>query len=60
MNNSVVDYLRSLASNFTYLADELEKQQEANDRRMNIIETEMLNNKEALKEAANLIIGRLG
>ena len=60
MNNGVVDCLRSLASGFSYLADELEKQQEANDKRMNIIEAEMLNNKQALKDAANAILGRLG
>ena len=60
MDNKVADCLRSLASNFIYLAEELEQQQEANDNRMNAIEAEMLNNKEALKEAANLIIGRLG
>ena len=60
MNNGVVDCLRSLASGFSYLADELEKQQEANDRRMNIIEAEMLNNREALKDAAKAILGRLG
>ena len=60
MDNKVVDCLRSLASGFSYLADELEKQQEANDKRMNTIEAEMLTNREALKDAANLIIGRLG
>ena len=60
MNNGVVDCLRSLASGFSYLADELEKQQEANDKRMNTIEAEMLNNKQALKDAANAILGRLG
>lgn len=60
MDNKVVDCLRSLASGFSYLAEELERQQEENDKRMNIIEVEMLNNKEALKDAANLIIGRLG
>ena len=60
MDNKVIDCLRSLASGFAYLADELEKQQEANDKRMNTIEAEMLNSREALKDAANLIIGRLG
>lgn len=60
MNNGVVDCLRNLASGFSYLADELEKQQEANDRRMNVIEAEMLDNKQALKDAANAILGRLG
>ena len=51
--------MRSLASGFSYLADELEKQQESNDKRMNTIESEMLNNREALKDAANAILGRL-
>ena len=60
MNNGIADCLRSLASGFSYLADELEKQQEANDKRMNSIEAEMLNNQEALKDAANLILNRLG
>ena len=59
MNNGVVDCLRSLASGFSYLADELKKQQEANDKRMNVIEAEMLNNQKALKDAANLILNRL-
>ena len=60
MNNGVVDCLRSLASGFSYLADELEKQQEANDKRMNIIEAEISNNRQALKDAANMILDRLG
>lgn len=60
MNNRVVDCLRDLASGFSYLADELEKQQDANDKRIESIEVQMLNNKEALKDAANLILGRLG
>lgn len=60
MNNGVADCLRSLASGFACLADELEKQQEENDKRISIVEAETLNNQKALKDAANLIIGRLG
>ena len=60
MENKVVDCLRSLASNFSYLADELEKQQEANDARINDIESEVMSNREALKDAANAILDRLG
>ena len=60
MDNKVVDCLRSLASGFSYLADELEKQQEENDKRMNTIEAEVSNNKHALRDAANAIINRLG
>ena len=60
MNNGVVDCLRSLASGFSYLADELEKQQAENDTRMNTIEDEVHENRQALKDAANVILGRLG
>ena len=60
MDNKVADCLRSLASGFSYLADELEKQQEENDKRMNSLETEVLNNRQALKDAANAILNNLG
>ena len=58
MNNGVVDCLRNLASGFSYLADELEKQQEANDKRMNDIESKVYENRQALRDAANAILGR--
>ena len=58
MNNGVVDCLRNLASGFSYLANELEKQQEANDKRMSTIESEVHENRQALKDAANVILGR--
>lgn len=59
MNNKVVDCLRNLASGFSYLADELEKQQEETNSRMTAIEFEVANNQQALKDAANAILGRL-
>lgn len=60
MDNKVVDYLRSIASDFSYLADELERQQEATEAKINDIESEVMSNREALKDAANAILGRLG
>ena len=60
MNNKVADCLRSLASSFSYLADELEKQQEENEQKMNDIRCEVNDNREALKNAAHLILERLG
>ena len=60
MNNKVVDCLRSLASGFSYLADELERQQEENEQKMNAIEAKVTDNREALKNAAHLILERLG
>ena len=60
MNNKVVDCLRSLASNFSYLADELEKQQEENEHQMNEIRTEVMTNRQVLKDMANTILSNLG
>ena len=59
MSNKVIDCLRTLASDFSYLADELEKQQEETNSRMTAIEFEVANNQQALKDAANAILGRL-
>lgn len=59
MSNQVVDCLRNLASGLSYLADELEKQQEETNSRMTAIEFEVSNNQQALKDAANVILDRL-
>lgn len=59
MNNKVAECIRNLASYFTDLAEELEKQQEANDKKMTYIEGEAMRNREALKEVANVILNRL-
>ena len=57
MDNKVGDCLRSIANSFSYLADEIEKQQMKNEKRMNDIESEVINNRQALKDAANAILG---
>lgn len=59
MNNNVLECLKTIASNFACLADELEKQQEENDQRMNCIEAETMQNRQALKDAANAILNKL-
>lgn len=60
MDNKVSECIRSLASYFTDLAEELEKQQEANDKKMTYIEAEAMRNREALQEVAKVILDRLG
>ena len=60
MDNKVVDCLRSLASGFSYLADELEKQQEENEHQINEIRTEVMTNKQVLKDMATTILSNLG
>ena len=60
MDNNVVDCLRSLASGFSYLADELERQQEIAEKRVNDIEAETMRNRETLINVANAIFKNLG
>ena len=60
MNNGVIDCLRSLASGFSYLAEELEKQQEENEHQMNEIRAEVMTNRQVLKDMANTILSTLG
>ena len=59
MDEQLVETLRSIGSNFMFLAEEFEKHNEAIDNRLCQIEGETLNNKQALKDAANAILGRL-
>lgn len=59
MDEQLIETLRSIGSNFMVLAEELEKHNKAIDNRLCQIEDETLNNKQALKDAAHAILGRL-
>lgn len=58
MDNKVSDICRELANNFANLAEELEKQQGNNEARMNHIEYQAEQNRDALKDAASAILAR--
>lgn len=60
MNSPLINVLRNIASDFGQLAEELEKQNENVDQRITYIETIVNDNREALKDAANAILGRIG
>ena len=59
MNSKVSECLRTIASEFACLADELEKQQEENERRMSDLQCQICESKEVLKDAAHLILEKL-
>ena len=48
MNSKVAECLRTIASEFACLADELEKQQEENERRMGDLQYQICESKEVL------------
>jgi hypothetical protein len=50
---------RELANNFSYLAEELEKQKEVYDSKLCYIETEISNDKQVLRNIASAILNGL-
>ena len=59
MNSNVSECLRTIASGFACLADELEKQQEENERLIGDLQYKVCESKAVLKDAAQLILGKL-
>ena len=57
---SVSDICRELANNFAQLAEELEKQQKDNETKMDCIEHQAEQNRNALKDVANAILSKFG
>lgn len=55
---NVSNICRELANNFAQLAEELDKQQKDNETRMDCIEYQVEQNRDALKDAANAILAR--
>lgn len=54
----VSDICIELANNFAKLAEELKKQQKFNEARMDCIEVQVEQNRDALKDVANAILSR--
>ena len=54
----VSDICRELANNFAQLAEELDKQQQKNEARMDWVEDKVEQNRDALKDAASAILAR--
>ena len=58
--NEVNDILRSMASNFAQLADEIERRDSEQRSKIAYLEGEVSRNKETLRKVADVIIGELG
>jgi hypothetical protein len=58
--NEVNDILRSMASNFARLADEIERRDSEQMGKIAYLKCEVNRNKETLRKVANVIIGELG
>lgn len=58
--NEISDILKSMASNFAQLADEIEKRDAEQRGKIAYLECEVNRNKETLRKVANVIIGELG
>ena len=59
MSNKISDVLRTIAGNFSILADELEKSEELTNQRLNNIEHQVAMGNETLKDAAHMILSKL-
>lgn len=58
--NNAIECLRTISSGFAQLADALQDQEEQINSRLDHVETKVLKNRQALKDAASMILGRLG
>ena len=59
MISDVVKLLRDTAANFMQLAEALEQEQKTVNARLDFIEHTTCDTKQAIKEAANLILNKL-
>lgn len=59
LDNPLIACIRSIANNFAALADEMEKHDIEINTKLNYVENEVVNNRQALRDAANAILGRL-
>ena len=59
MNQRVSDILRTIASNFAELHDAIEDQQNAMECEIRDLRSEVSRNREAIKAAANAMLGML-
>ena len=59
MSNKISDVLRTIAGNFSILADELEKSEDLTNQRLNNIEQQVAMSNETLKDAARMILSKL-
>lgn len=58
MDNELIKCIRAIASNFAALADEMEKNSIEINTKLSNVENEISNNRQALIDAANAILGR--
>ena len=57
--NRTVELLRDLSATFANLADEIDARDREIDRRLNVIENDVCNNKEVLRAAATMILNNI-
>lgn len=58
--NEISGILKSIASDFARLADEIERRDAEQRAKITRLEGETMRNKETLRKVANVIIGELG
>lgn len=59
MSNKISDVLRTIAGNFSILADELEQSEDLTNQRLSNIEQQVAMSNETLKDAARMILSKL-
>ena len=59
MSNKISDVLRTIAGNFSILADELEQSEDLTNQRLSNIEQQVAISNETLKDAARMILSKL-
>lgn len=60
MNDNINNCIQEIVSGLSHLSEEIEKQQEANESKIMILEEATYRNKELLMDIARLITDRLG
>jgi hypothetical protein len=59
MNSEIINLLKNTASNFAQLAEAFEQEQKAINARFDHAERDACETRQALKEAANMILSKL-
>lgn len=59
MNDQIAILFRNLSENFAKLADEIEKRDSTINSKLEYLESTSISNKQALKDAAEAILGRI-
>ena len=59
MNDQIAILFRNLSENFAKLADEIEKRDSTINSKLEYLESTSISNRQALKDAADAILGRI-